>query len=65
LKEKITPLLTGRGVLERYEVRDIGAILADDLFTAFERKLASMELPDDQKSCVRELAIKAMMEAAR
>ncbi len=65
LRDTIVPLLSGKGTLDRYEVRDIGAILADDLFGAFEQKLAAGGLPDEQKGRVRELVIRAMMEAAR
>jgi predicted phosphodiesterase len=41
---------------------DVGAILAGDLFRRFDAKLARAELGDEDRSLVRDMTIRAMME---
>jgi DNA repair protein SbcD/Mre11 len=49
-----------------YRVRDIAAVLSDDLFIAFRERLAARpDLDDDKRERVTRIVIEAMMEAAR
>lgn len=48
-----------------YEFRDIRMILEDDLFKEFLAKLARAEHAEEKKGKMREMAIRAMMEARR
>lgn len=47
-----------------YLFRDIGNILSDGLFQSFEKKLNEKGFGEEMKGRVREVAIRAMMEAA-
>ena len=46
-----------------YEMRDIRMILEDDLFKIFLTKLEGVDYDETKKEHMRELAIKAMMDA--
>jgi DNA repair exonuclease SbcCD nuclease subunit len=48
-----------------YEFRDIRQILEDDLFKEFLAKLAQADYAEEKKSEMRQMAIRAMMEARR
>jgi hypothetical protein len=48
---------------EQYEFRDIRMILEDDLFKEFLTKLAQADHAEEKKDKMREMAIRAMMEA--
>jgi exonuclease SbcD len=48
-----------------YEFRDIRMILEDDLFKEFVAKLAQTDHAEEKKGKMREMAIRAMMEARR
>jgi exonuclease SbcD len=48
-----------------YEFRDIRMILEDDLFKEFLAKLAQTDHAEEKKGKMREMAIRAMMEARR
>jgi exonuclease SbcD len=55
----------GRRAEVDYGVRDIGTILADDLFAAFRERLAAVpDLDDARRQRITRLVIEAMMEEA-
>jgi exonuclease SbcD len=58
-------IIHGRCVEEQYEFRDIRMILEDDLFKEFLAKLEQAAYAEEKKVEMREMAIRAMMEARR
>jgi exonuclease SbcD len=58
-------IAAGRCAEEHYEFRDIRMILEDDLFKEFLAKLAQTDHAEEKKGKMREMAIRAMMEARR
>ncbi len=63
LVERIKKIAAGRCVDERYEFRDIRAILQDDLFKRFWGKLERIGLKEQKKKQLCDAAIKAFMGA--
>jgi exonuclease SbcD len=58
-------IVRGRSAEEHYEFRDIRMILEDDLFKGFLTKLEQADYDEEKKGHMRELAIRAMMDARR
>lgn len=54
-----------RCVQERYEFQDIRTILEDDLFKGFGAKLDQADYGEEKKEHMRQIAIRAMMDARR
>jgi DNA repair exonuclease SbcCD nuclease subunit len=63
LKRKIKENLGSNVIEESYTFLDIKNILEDELFKEFERKLSERGYDTGRKNELREIAIKAMMEA--
>jgi DNA repair exonuclease SbcCD nuclease subunit len=61
--DSVKKITGGRCAEEQFEFQDISSILNDDLFKSFERKLTKSNLEEVQKTQLRKLARKAMMEA--
>lgn len=61
LVEKIKQITNRRTVEEHLEFKDIQTLLEDDLFKSFMNKLELIDLNDDRKKQMRDIAIKAMM----
>ena len=63
LVKQIKEIIRGKSVAEeRFEFKDIRAILEDDLFKSFIKKLEQTDYDEEKKKRLRELVIKAMME---
>ena len=54
-----------RCVQERYEFQDIRTILEDDLFKGFVAKLKQADYEEEKKEYMRQIALRAMMDARR
>ena len=63
LATQIRGLFSGKNVEEHLEFRDIQGILDNDLFRAFEKKLEGSDWADDERERLREMTIRAFMEA--
>ena len=63
LVEHIKRIAKGRCADVHFEFRDIHHILDDDLFKSFMKKLDKTTFDEEKKLRLRDLAIKAMMEA--
>jgi DNA repair exonuclease SbcCD nuclease subunit len=63
LVEHIKRIVKGRCVETHFEFRDIHHILDDNLFNSFMNKLDKTDFDEERKLQLRDLAIKAMMEA--
>ena len=63
LKKKIKENLGSNVIEESYTFLDIKNVLEDELFKEFERKLSERGFDIERKKVLREIAIKAMMEA--
>ena len=63
LDSQIREMAVGKCVEYRCEFRDIGRILEDDLFKGFMQKLEQGNYPEEKAKQLRDIAIKAMMEA--
>ena len=63
LVKQIKKIATRKCVEERYEFKDIRMILEDDLFKGFIEKLERTDYGEEKKKQMREIAIKAMIEA--
>jgi len=59
----IKQVTKGKCVEEHFEFRDIHSILGDDLFKSFMDKLGRNDLDEATKKQLRDIAIRAMMEA--
>lgn len=53
----------GKCIEEHYEFKDIQTILEDDLFKSFMEKLERTDYEEEKKKQMRDIAIKAMIEA--
>ena len=60
---KIEEIASERCAERHCEFRDIHAIIEDDLFKSFLRKLEQKEYDEEKKRQMREIAIRAMMQA--
>ena len=65
LLEEIKKITRDRGVVDEYSVRDVSSILADDLFSAFEKRLSAQALDDEERARITRMVIEAMMEVGR
>jgi exonuclease SbcD len=65
LVKRTKKLVQGRCVEEHYEFQDIRMILEDDLFKEFLSKLEQKDYDGEKKKQMREMAIRAMMDARR
>ncbi len=63
LVKNVRKIVRGRSVEERYEFSDIRMILEDDLFKGFLKKLEQADCDEGKKEQMREIAVKAMMDA--
>jgi len=63
IKNRIKEITSGKCVEQHLEFRDIQTILEDDLFKKFLDKLEQSDYEQEKKKRMREIAIKAMMEA--
>jgi len=63
LKERIEEITKDRCVEEHPQFQDIHTILEDDLFKSFMDKLEQTGYQEEKKKQMRDIAIKAMMEA--
>jgi exonuclease SbcD len=61
--KNVRKVIRDRAAEERYEFRDIRTILEDDLFKNFLKRLEQADYDADKKKHMREIAIRAMMEA--
>ena len=64
LLEQVRKIIKKQVVLEDYSVRDVSAILADDLFLTFTERLAAVEPDGEKRARITRMVIDAMMEAA-
>jgi len=63
LAAQVRTLIEGRcAAAPVFTFKDIGSILADDLFQAFQARLEQEEGSPEEKERRRELALRAMME---
>jgi len=60
--KQIREIIKGKSVEEHFEFRDIHAILEDDLFKSFIKKLEQSNYDDEKRKQLRDMAIKAMVE---
>lgn len=60
---QIKEITKGKCIDVRYEFRDIKAILEDDIFKSFMEKLEESDFEEQRKEQMRNMAIKALMEA--
>jgi hypothetical protein len=60
---KIKKLTSGKCIEDYYEFKDIRQIVEDDLFKRFLKKLERTDYGEEKKKQMREIAIKAMIEA--
>jgi len=58
-------IVKGRCSEERYEFQDIRTILEDDLFKGFLEELEQADYAGDKKEHMRQIALRAMMDARR
>ena len=65
LVKKIKKIAARQCIDECYEFKDIQVILEDDLFKSFIEKLEQTDYNEEKKKQIRDMAIKAMMEARR
>ena len=63
LVTQIRKIAAARWVEGRYEFKDAQMILEDDLFKSFMEKLEQTNYEEEKKKQMRDIAIKAMMEA--
>lgn len=63
LVKQIREITKRKSVEEQLEFRDIYTILEDDLFKSFMKKLEQTDYNEEKKKQLRDLTIKAMMEA--
>ena len=63
IKNRIKEITGGKCVEAHYEFRDIQTILEDDLFKKFLDKLEQTDYEQEKRNRMREIAIKALMEA--
>lgn len=63
LAEDIASAARERCNAVRYEFRDIGHIFADDLYSSFMKKLDAVDADSEKKRQIREITIRAMIEA--
>jgi DNA repair exonuclease SbcCD nuclease subunit len=63
LVKRIREFTEGKAVDEHFEFSDIHTILEDDLFKSFMKKLEKTDYDEEKKKQLRDLAIKAMIEA--
>jgi exonuclease SbcD len=64
LRAEIGKVARKGAVMDEYSVRDVSAILADDLFVTFTERLAAIEPDGDKRARITRMVIDAMMEAA-
>ena len=62
LVSKIKETITGKGVEEYYEFRDIRRILEDDLFKSFMNKIRQAGYEEGEIKQLQDVAIRAMMK---
>lgn len=60
---RIKEITKGKCIDVHYEFRDIQAILEDDIFKSFLEKLEESDFEEQKKEQMRNIAIKALMEA--